>query len=75
MAAKFDLETLQLDAVNASVHADLDKMVFMKMPPAYGEQGKVLKLHNALYGLRQSSLLWQQKLTDQIEKLGFEEIL
>ena len=75
MAAKFDLKTLQLDAVNAFVHVDLDKTVFMKMPPGYGEQGKVLKLHKALYGLRRTSLLWQQKLTDQIEKLGFEEIL
>ena len=52
LVAKFDLETLQLDAVNAFVHADLDETVFMKMPPGYGEQGKALKLNRALYGLR-----------------------
>ncbi len=73
--AKFDLETLQLDAVNAFVHADLDETVFMRMPPGYGEQGKVLKLNRALYGLHRSPLLWQQKLTDEMKKLGFEEIL
>ena len=74
LVAKFDLETLQLDEVNAFVYSDLDETVFMRMPPRYGEQGKVLKLNRALYGLRWSPLLWQQKLTDEMKKLGFEEI-
>lgn len=74
VVAKFDLETLQLDAVNAFVCADLDETVFMRMPLRYSEQGKRLKLKNARYGLRQSPLLWQQKLTDQMKKLGFEEV-
>lgn len=74
VAAKFDLETLQLDAVNAFVHADLDETVFMRMPPGYGENGKVLRLNCALYGLRRSPLLWQQKLTSEMKRLGFKEI-
>ena len=74
VAAKFDLETLQLDAVNAFVHADLDETLFMRMPPGYGENGKVLRLNKALYGLRRSSLLWQQKLTKEMERLGFKTI-
>ena len=75
LTAKFDLETLQLDAVNAFVHAELlDKTVFMRMPPDYAEQGKVLKLNKALYGLRRSPLLWQQKLTNKMRKLGYAEI-
>ena len=75
LTAKFDLETLQLDAVNAFVHAELlDETVFMRMPPGYAEQEKVLKLNKALYGLRQSPLLWQQKLTNEMKKLGYAEI-
>ncbi len=74
LVAKFDLETLQLDEVNAFVHTDLDETVFMRMPPGYGRQGKVLKLNRALYGLRRTLLLWQQELTDEMKKLGFEEI-
>ena len=59
LTAKFDLETLQLDAVNAFVHAELlEETVFMRMPPGYAKQGKVLKLNKALYGLRRSPLLW-----------------
>ncbi len=74
LVAIFDLETLQLDDVTAFVHSDLDETVFMRMPPGYGELGKVLKLNRALYGLRRSTLLWQQKLTEETKKLGFEEI-
>ena len=74
VAAKFNLETLQLDAVNAFVHADLDETVFMRMPPGYLQSGKVLKLNKALYGLRRSLLLWQQKLTNEMKTLDFKEI-
>lgn len=59
MAVKFDLKTLQLDAINAFVHADLDETVFMEIPPENGELGKVLRLNKALYSLRRSPLLWQ----------------
>ncbi len=75
MVAKFDLEILQLDEVNAFVYADMDETVFMRMPPGYSKEGKVLKLNGALYGLHQSPLLWEQKLTDEMKKLGSEEIL
>jgi hypothetical protein len=33
VTAKFDLETTQMDAVNAFVHCDLDEVVYMMMPP------------------------------------------
>ena len=75
LTAKFDLKTMLFDAVNAFVHANWDETVFMRMPPGYGKNGKLLHLNKALYNLRQSFLLWQQKLTNELKKLGFEEIL
>ena len=39
LTAKFDLKTIQLDAVNAYVHANLDETVFMRIPPGYGKNG------------------------------------
>ena len=61
LTAKFDLKMLQLDAVNAFMHVELlDKTVFMRMPPGYAKQEKVLKLNKALYSLRRLPLLWQQ---------------
>ncbi len=74
MAAKFDLETLQLNLVNAFMDSDIDKMVFMRMYLRYVQFGHVLKIHKALYELRRSNLPWQKKLTNKIKKLSFKEI-
>jgi Reverse transcriptase (RNA-dependent DNA polymerase) len=74
IAARFDLELIQYDAVNAFVHAELDDDVFMKMPPGHRTTGTILKLNKALYGLRKSPLLWQKELTRSIRKLGFEPV-
>src|SRR5467141_1953110 len=59
---KFDLETQQMDAINAFLHCDLDETVFVRMPPGFEKKGRVLRLRKALYGLRRSPLLWQKKL-------------
>jgi len=74
ITAKFDLETIQMDAVNAFVHCDLDEVVYMKMPPGFVKKGKVLRLKKALYGLRRSPLLWQKNLTNSLKELGFKEV-
>jgi len=54
ITAKFDLETIQIDVVNAFVYCDLDKVVYMKLPPGFnkGKEDKVLHLKKALYGLQ-----------------------
>jgi Reverse transcriptase (RNA-dependent DNA polymerase) len=74
LTAHFDLETLQYDVVNAFINANLDDVVYMRMPPGYRKEGIVLLLHKALYGLRRSPLLWQKDLTGTLKTLGFEII-
>jgi transposase InsO family protein len=74
ITAQFDLETQQMDAVNAFVNCDLDETVFMKSPPGFGKPNKVLRLRKALYGLRRSPLLWQKELTKTFTNLGFREV-
>lgn len=74
IAARFDLELVQWDAVNAFVNARLQDTVYMRMPTGYRSPGKVLHLHKALYGLRQSPLLWQKELTAALHALGFQSI-
>jgi hypothetical protein len=74
IAARFDLELIQWDVVNAFVHADLPYDVFMKLPPGYSEENTILKLKKALYGLRESPLLWQRKFTATLRELGLEPV-
>jgi hypothetical protein len=51
VVAKFDLETIQLDAINAFVNADLDELVYMRTPPGFPVKNHVLRLNRAFYGL------------------------
>lgn len=74
IAARFDLESIQYDAVNAFVNAKLEKDIFMRMPPGHRKPGTILKLQKALYGLRESPLLWQKELTDTLQGLGFNTV-
>ncbi|RYP53215.1 hypothetical protein DL770_011001 [Monosporascus sp. CRB-9-2] len=74
IAARFDLKLIQYDAVNAFVNAKLDKEIYMKMPPGYRKPGTILRLLKALYGLRESPLLWQKELSKTLTQLGFTPI-
>ena len=67
MAARFDLELLQYDAVNAFV---IDENVFMRLPPGYRKFGKILILNKALFGLRKSPILWQKLFTKDLQDIG-----
>ena len=50
---KFNLEITQIDAVNAFVYYNLNKVIYIKLPLGLnkGKIGKVLRLRKALYGL------------------------
>jgi hypothetical protein len=63
IAAKFDLETIQLNAINAFMNAELDELVYMCTPPGFPIRDHVLRLNRAFYGLRRSPLLWQKELS------------
>lgn len=74
IAARFDLELIQYDVVNAFVHAKLDQDIFMRMPHGYRKRGTILLLNKALYGLRISPLLWQKELTETLKSLKFTQV-
>lgn len=74
IAAKFNLKTLQLNAVNAFVHTNLNKIVFMHILSRYNKNKKVFHLNWVFYSLQWLLLLWQQKLTNKMKKLGSKEL-
>lgn len=74
LAARWDLEVRQLDAVNAFTNSELDELVYVELPEGFKEKGKVGLLIRALYGLRISPLLWQRLLSQVLESLGLEKV-
>ena len=72
LAARWDLEVRQLDAVNAFPNSELDEEVYIELPDGYKLPGKVGRLLRALYGLRRSPLLWQKLLSGALRELGLQ---
>lgn len=70
ITAVFDLEIVQLDAINAFLNSELNEQVYVEYPQGFGVHGHVLLLLRALYGLKQSPLLWYEDLTSTLEQLG-----
>lgn len=75
IASKKQWEIHQLDVNNAFLHGDLDEEVYMKIPQGFdkGHENKVCKLQKSIYGLKQASRNWHQKLTKALLGDGFQQ--
>ena len=74
IAAYFDLEAVQLDAVSAFTNALMDETVFTQCPDGFKVPGKNLLLLRALYGLRRSPLIWLNEFSSTLSRLGLTQI-
>ena len=65
------LQTQQVDYVNAFCQAPLDQTVFVELPSGFEVSNKVLLLQQSVYGLRQSPLNFYKHLRQDLESRGF----
>jgi hypothetical protein len=72
LAARWDLQLKQLDAVNAFPNSPLDEEVYIELPDGFKQPGMIGRLLRALYGLRRSPLLWQKLLSTTLTDLGLK---
>ena len=63
LAANLNWQLTHSDVKNAFLQGYLDEEIYMDIPPGFeSTKGKVCKLRNALYGLKQSPRAWLKTL-------------
>lgn len=74
LAAQYDLDIEQLDAISAFLQGNVDEEIFMVQPEAFVENSsKVCRLNKAIYGLKQASRQWNKKLDGALKEIGFRQ--
>ena len=76
LAAQEGWRDHHMDIKLAFLNSDLKEEVYVHQPPGFailGTEGKVLRLHKALYGLRQAPRAWNAKLDSTLKGMGFEQ--
>lgn len=71
LIAAFDLNVIQVDALNAFLHAKIDEEVYLSVPQGLDiPPGISLRLRKALYGLRKSPKLWFLEMSGALKALS-----
>lgn len=75
LAVNLDLKIYHYDVMTAFLHGSLNEVIFMKQPEGFklvGSDNKVCKLNRAIYGLKQSSRVWYEKVDNVLTKMGYK---
>lgn len=76
VAAELNLTIDHMDITIAFLNGDLKEEIYMRQPKnfvAKGRKDKVCKLKKAIYGLKQSSRAWYDKINLFLEQLNFKK--
>lgn len=72
LIAQFDLEALQFDVATAFLNASRkdEQPVTTYLPEGFKQPNKVMLLKRALYGLKDSPLLWYKEFSNTLRRFG-----
>jgi hypothetical protein len=74
LAAQEGWRVHHMDVKSAFLNGDLKEEVYVRQLARFiiaGQEGKVLRLRKALYGLQQAPRAWNSKLDDTLKKMDF----
>jgi hypothetical protein len=66
-----------LDVKTAFLYGELNEELYMEQPEGFkvkGQEGKVLRLLRAIYGLKEAALAWWKVLNKSMGELGFTHL-
>lgn len=75
LAVQLNLEITHLDITTAFLNGDLEEVLYMQKPdcfPNCKDDGKVLLLKKAIYGLKQASRAWYKKVDDCLIGMAYK---
>jgi hypothetical protein len=73
IANYFDLELKQYDVPTAFLNAYINRKLYAETPEAFRYiEGEIMRVLRALYGLKESPILWYNELRRQLVKLGLK---
>lgn len=77
LSVKLGLDITHLDVKTAYLNGHLKEDIYMCAPEGYVSEmaGKVLKLHKAVYGLKQSAFVWYERVKDVLCKNNFKNCI
>lgn len=71
VAVRYDLDIDQMDAVTAFLQGDLSEEIYMQQPEGFSNgSNEVCRLKKTLYGLKQASRIWNDKLNLALIEFG-----
>ncbi|KAA3477877.1 gag/pol protein [Gossypium australe] len=76
IAVALNYEKWKMDVKTVFLNDYIEESIYMMQPTGYlakGNEHKVWKLLSSIYGLKQSSLLWNQRFDQVIKTLKFEK--
>lgn len=74
LAAADDMEIVQFDVKTAFLNGKLEEVIYMKVPDGVEhENGQVCRLKRSLYGLKQSSRVWNARFVEFVKDCNLEQ--
>lgn len=76
LAAIYDMEIAQFDVKTAFLNGILEETIYMKVPEGVEHKdGQVCRLKRSLYGLKQSSRVWNSRFVDFVRDCNLKQSL
>lgn len=75
LAVQLNLNMCHLDVNTAFLNGVLSEEIYMQKPVGLkcNDDNNVLKLKRAIYGLKQSSRIWYQRVEDLLKSIGYQK--